>query len=212
MASFKTIKCGSICQMVILVLALVAGAAILTVGLVMNSKYSPKGQQQPLVIRLNSFRVSDLNVSNSVSGANWDATLLFGNRHQVFEISIQTFETFVCYNHQDALSCALVEPLHLGPKKQKLVHISFNATGCGGGEQPFIEDIVLKQIKRDGDNGTLHVGLMLHLQVTFKKGPWSWVYELNPLCSGLDVRFMSGAGVGMITGDDPRPCSVPLLH
>lgn len=178
----------------------------------MNSKYSPRAQQQPLVIRLNSFSVSYFNVSNSISGANWDASLLFGNRHRIFEIFIEKFESFVYYNHpDDALSCAVVEPIHLGPKRQKLVQIQFNVTGCGGGEQPFIEDRVLKEIKRDEDNGTLHLGLMLNLHVAYKKGPWSWIYDLNPRCSDLDVFLVADTGSGTMIGDEPRSCSVPLL-
>ncbi|KAG6744969.1 hypothetical protein POTOM_051610 [Populus tomentosa] len=211
MASLKSQDCGSICQLALFLLAVVAGISIITLGLTMNSKYSPRTQKQPLVIRLNSFSVSDLNVSNSISGANWDAMLLFGNRHSYFEISVEGFESFVYYYHQDALSCALVESIHLGPKKQKLVQIKFNASGCGGGEQPFVEERVLKEIKRDGDNGTLHLGLMLNFQASYRKGPWSWVYWLKAKCTDLDVVFETGPGAGMMIGDEPRACSVPLL-
>jgi hypothetical protein len=211
MASLKSQDCGSICQLALFLLAVLAGISIITLGLMMNSKYSPRTQKQPLVIRLNSFSVSDLNVSNSISGANWDAMLLFGNRHSYFEISIESFESFVYYYHQDALSCALVESIHLGPKKQKLVQIKFNASGCGGGEQPFVEERVLKEIKRDGDNGTLHLGLVLNFQASYRKGPWSWVYWLKAKCTDLDVLFETGPGAGMMIGEEPRACSVPLL-
>lgn len=69
-----------------------------------SSKCVPQAQQQPIIIRPNSFTVLDLHISNLLSGASWNAKLLLSNQHHALEIFVERFEIF-CYNHQGNILC-----------------------------------------------------------------------------------------------------------
>lgn len=84
-----------------------------------------------------------------MASANWDAKLWFRNRHGELNISIDRFDSYILDAHKDPLSCATVEPIHMGPLRNKFVHIQFNVTGCGDGDQPLYADGVQKRMERE---------------------------------------------------------------
>ncbi|GAV57321.1 hypothetical protein CFOL_v3_00859 [Cephalotus follicularis] len=200
--------CSSVLQLGLIFLLAILGVCMLVAGVFMTYKYGPNSHEQPLVLKLHSFSLSNLSVSNSLSTASWDTSFLFANQDSTFEIVIERYESLLFYiNQSDALSCAPVEPIHLGTKRQKLVQIKFNSTACAG-EQPYIGDHMLEEIRRDGEEGTLNFKLSMDLLVMYQRGLLGWHYHLKPDCGDLHVKFVAATGNGGLIGDGTKACLV----
>ncbi|PRQ44123.1 hypothetical protein RchiOBHm_Chr3g0475751 [Rosa chinensis] len=201
---------GCILLVVIVVtLATAIGFTLWFIGSYVDSKSGP--QTQPLVLRLDAFCLSNFEVSNSSLSAGWDAKMTFGNQNNGLTVTLYPFESFVYYKEgEDALSCALVDAMHIPPRKQKTVQIKFDSTGCGG-DQPFIEDRVLKELSEDRKSGYLNFSMKMHIDASYSMrellGMGTQV-SLNPNCTNLKVEFVAAKGEGKIFGG--RKCSVPL--
>lgn len=164
-----------------------------------------------LVLRLDTFTVSSFNLTNSPVFAKWDAELTLGNRDGDLNIVFEPFTGSVYYR-EDPLSCAsIAEAIHLAPKRQKTLHVRFDRTGCEG-EQPFIEDRILKQITEDRANGTLHCSLRIQMKATYGVLIWSYDLIINSSCPDMKVEFVPATGdQGKMIGSQ-RNCSAPLLE
>ncbi|TQD78761.1 hypothetical protein C1H46_035685 [Malus baccata] len=161
--------------------------------------------------------------------AEWEAKLTFGNQNgglivtlNPFEIyayykesealSLNPFEIYAYYKESEALSCASVDAtLHIPPRKQKTVQIKFDSTGCEG-EQPYVEDRVMKHLSEDKKKGYLSFSLKIHIDASYGMkellGMGTQV-ALNPNCSGLKVELLGSKGTeGKINGG--HKCSIPL--
>lgn len=201
---------GCILLVVIVVTLVIAiGFTLWFIGSYVDSKSGP--QTLPLVLRLDVFSLSNFEVSNSSLSAEWDAKMTFGNQNSGLTVTIYPFESFVYYKEgEDALSCALVDAMHIPPRKQKTVQIKFDSTGCGG-EQPFIEDRVLKKLSEDRKSGYLNFSLKMNIDASYSMrellGMGTQV-SLNPNCTNLKIELAAAKGEGKITGG--RKCSVPL--
>ncbi|PPS17953.1 hypothetical protein GOBAR_AA02614 [Gossypium barbadense] len=90
--------------------------------------------------------MSGLNISCFLTEARWDIRMLFANRNSVLEMSIHSFGSSLYYNYSNPFSCSVVEAMHLGPKKQRLVEMLFNISQCRE-EQPYVDDWVLEGIR-----------------------------------------------------------------
>lgn len=211
MASGEPKEYSSILQLVLTILGTVTGIIILIVGITMASKYAPQPQQQPLIIKIHSLFVSDLNVSCFLTATNWDLTMLFGNQNSVLEMSIDSFESSLYYNFTNPISCAVTKAMHLGPKKQRLVQMKFNSQQCGE-EQPFIDGRVLEGIRKDESKGKMSVLIGMKLRVLYRTGILGWNYDLKPVCPKVDIKLFPGTGNGGITFDLPKICLVPLRN
>nr|KJB60775.1 hypothetical protein B456_009G325100 [Gossypium raimondii] len=90
--------------------------------------------------------MSGLNISCFLTEARWDIRMLFANRNSVLEMSIHSFESSLYYNYSNPVSCSVVEAMHLGRKKQRLVEMQFYRYQCRE-EQPYVDDWVLEGIR-----------------------------------------------------------------
>ncbi|XVE61405.1 hypothetical protein DITRI_Ditri06bG0037000 [Diplodiscus trichospermus] len=211
MASGEPKEYSSLLQLALTILVTLTGLTILIVGITMASKYAPQPQQQPLILKVHSLSVSGLNVSCFLISASWDITLLFANQNSVLEISIDSFESSLYYNYSNPISCAVIKAMHLGPKKQRFVHMKFNSTQCGE-EQPFIDDRVLEGIKKDEIKGKLSFLIGMKLKVLYRTGILGWDYELKPDCPKIDIKLVAGTGSGEVIFDPPKICLIPLRN
>ncbi|GKV31920.1 hypothetical protein SLEP1_g40574 [Rubroshorea leprosula] len=211
MAFWQFKEYSSIIQVVLILLGTVAGTIILAIGITMTIKYAPQTQQQPLLLKILSFSASNLNVSDSLTASSWETTLLFANRDTVLEIFMESFETLLYYNHSHPISCAVVKPIHLGPWRQRVVQAEFNGTQCGE-EQPFVDEKVFEELRRDEEEGKVRFRMGMTLKVLYRTGILSWDYELKPKCPDLEVKLVGATGSGEVArGRRPWICSVPLL-
>ncbi|XVF76113.1 hypothetical protein PTKIN_Ptkin13bG0239600 [Pterospermum kingtungense] len=202
---------SSIIQLVLTILGTVTGVIILIVGITMASKYAPQPQKQPLIIKIHSLFVSDLNVSCFLTATSWDITLLFANQNSVLEMAIDSFESSLYYNLTNPVSCAVTKAMHLGPKKQRLVLMKFNSEQCGE-EQPFIDDGVLEGIRKDESKGKMSFLVGMKMRVLYRTGILGWNYDLKPVCPKLVIKLVPGTGNGGVTFDPPKICLVPLRN
>ncbi|GMJ13950.1 hypothetical protein like AT3G52460 [Hibiscus trionum] len=198
-------------QLALTILGTLTGMVILIVGITMASKYAPKPHQQPLILKIHSISMSGLNVSCFLTSTRWDITVLFANRNSVLEMSIHSFESWLYYNYSDPISCAVVEAMHLGPKKQRLVEMQFNSAQCGE-EQPYVDDWVLEGIKGDEERGEIRFAVGMKLRVSYRTGILGWDYDLKPDCPVLDVELLPGTGNGGVTFDHPKICLVQFRN
>ncbi|KAM7264548.1 hypothetical protein ACFE04_002231 [Oxalis oulophora] len=202
---------SSIIQLSLILLSALIGIGLLVTGVIMSYKFGPQSHDHYLLIKLHSLSLSNLNLSDdsSLSTAKWDTKLLYANKGSMFEIYIQSQETVLCYNNQtsDPLSCASVGPISLGPKRQKLVEVMFNSSGCVGG-QPYVGDEVVEEMKRDiGVEGSLHFKLEMDLVVVYRRAFLSWHYHLKPDCGDLVIKFQPETSNGL--SYSPRVCLIP---
>ncbi|MBA0741051.1 hypothetical protein Gogos_014225, partial [Gossypium gossypioides] len=115
--------------------------------------------------------------------------MLFVNRNSMLEMSIHSFESSLYYNHNNPISCAVVEAMHLGPKKQRLVEMQFNRAQCGE-EQPYVNDWVLERIRKDEIEGEMSFVVGMKLRVLYRTGILEWNYNLNPHCPKLHMQLV----------------------
>lgn len=201
---------GYILLFVIVVsLATVIGFSLWFLGNYVDSKSGPG--TDPLVLRLDAFSLSNFEVSNSSFSAEWEAKLTFGNQNGGLTVTLNPFESYVYYKEREALSCASVDAmLHVPPRKQKTLQIKFDPTSCGG-EQPYVEDRVMKELSEDRKSGHLSFSLKMRIDASYSMrellGMGTQV-TLNPNCSGLKVQFEGAKGEGKINGG--RKCTIPL--
>ena len=142
--------------------------------------------------------------------ANWDAKLTLRNRDAHLKIFFDPF-TCIVYYKEGPLSCSsIAEPIHLGPMIQKTVHIRFDRMGCGG-EQPFVEDQVLKGIVEDGASGTLQYNVRMHIKADYGISVWLYNMVIKSQCPDLKVEFVASNGKGKIIGGQHN-CSAPLVE
>ena len=142
--------------------------------------------------------------------ANWDAKLTLGNHDAHLKIFFDPL-TCIVYYKEGPISCAsIVEPIHLGPMIQKTVHIRFDRMGCGG-EQPFVEDQVLKGIVEDGASGTLQYSVRMHIKADYGISVWLYNMVIKSQCPDLKVEFVASNGEGKIIGGQHN-CSAPLVE
>ncbi|KAK8972487.1 hypothetical protein V6N11_018848 [Hibiscus sabdariffa] len=188
MANGEPKSYSSSLQLALTILGTVTGMTILIVGITMASTYAPEPHQQPLILKIHSISVSGLNVSCFLTSTRWDISVLFANRHSVLEMSIHRFESSLYYNYSNPISCAVVEAMHLGPKKQRLVEMQFNSAQCGD-EQPYVEDWVLEGIKEDEEKGEIRLVVGMKLMVSYRTGILGWDYDLKPDCPELHVEL-----------------------
>ncbi|KAM2976673.1 hypothetical protein FF2_013717 [Malus domestica] len=135
-----------------------------------------------------------------------------GNQNGGLIVTLNPFEIYAYYKESEALSCASVDAtLHIPPRKQKTVQIKFDSTGCEG-EQPYVEDRVMKHLSEDKKKGYLSFSLKMHIDASYGMkellGMGNQV-ALNPNCSGLKVELLGSKGTeGKINGG--HKCSIPL--
>ncbi|KAM1936170.1 hypothetical protein ACFX15_013474 [Malus domestica] len=135
-----------------------------------------------------------------------------GNQNGGLIVTLNPFEIYAYYKESEALSCASVDAtLHIPPRKQKTVQIKFDSTGCEG-EQPYVEDRVMKHLSEDKKKGYLSFSLKMHIDASYGMkellGMGTQV-ALNPNCSGLKVELLGSKGTeGKINGG--HKCSIPL--
>ncbi|TYH89272.1 hypothetical protein ES332_D01G247600v1 [Gossypium tomentosum] len=196
-------------QLALTILGTATGMIVLIVGITMASRYAPKPQQQPLILKIHSITMSGLNVSCFLTETRWNVTVLFANRNSMLEMSIHSFESSLYYNYSNPISCAVVEAMHLGPKKQRLVEMQFNRAQCGE-EQPYVDDWVLERIRKDEIKGEMSFVVGMKLRVSYRTGILGWDYDLNPHCPKLDMQLVPSTGNGGIIFDHPKVCLVPL--
>ncbi|KAE8731128.1 Exocyst subunit exo70 family protein A2 isoform 1 [Hibiscus syriacus] len=177
----------------------------------MASKYAPKPHQQPLILKIHSISMSGLNVSCFLTRTRWDLSVLFANRNSVLEMSIHSFESSLYYNRSYPISCAVVEAIHLGPKKQRLVEMQFNNAQCGE-EQPYVDDWVLEGMKEDEEKGIMSFVVGMELRVSYRTGILGWDYDLKTDCPKLDIDIVPGTGNGGVTFRQPKICFVHLRN
>ncbi|KAK7861038.1 hypothetical protein CFP56_029186 [Quercus suber] len=77
--------------------------------------------------------------------------------------------------------------------KQKTVHIRFDRMGCGG-EQPFVEDQVLKEIVEDGASGTLQYSVRMHIKADYGISFWLYNMVIKSQYPDLKVEFVGATG------------------
>ncbi|XP_050379570.1 uncharacterized protein LOC126796902 [Argentina anserina] len=207
---FNKIRGCILLVVIVATLATAIGFTLWFIGSYVDSKSGP--QTQPLVLRLDVFSLSNFEVSNSSLSAEWDAKMTFGNQNSGLTVTIYPFETFVYYKEsEDALSCASVDAMHIPPRKQKTVQIKFDSTGCEG-NQPFIEDRVLKELSEDHrKSGYLNFSLKMRIDASYTMrellGMGTQV-TINPNCTDLKIEIAQPQGEGEIIGG--RKCTVPL--
>lgn len=85
----------------------------------------------------------------------------------------------------------------------------YNSRECEG-EQPFVEENMAEEMKKDGEKGGFYLFLGLEFRVKYRTGILYWDYELKPKCPHLEMQFVAVTGVGWLTGDEPRECLVQL--
>ncbi|KAM1184552.1 hypothetical protein FF1_014010 [Malus domestica] len=135
-----------------------------------------------------------------------------GNQNGGLIVTLNPFEIYAYYKESEALSCASVDAtLHIPPRKQKTVQIKFDSTGCEG-EQPYVEDRVMKHLSEDKKKGYLSFSLKMHIDASYGMkellGMGTQV-ALNPNCSGLKVELLGSKGTeGKMNGG--HKCSIPL--
>ncbi|KAM1109225.1 hypothetical protein ACFX15_008330 [Malus domestica] len=196
--------------LIVVSLATAIGFSLWFVGNYVDSKSGPG--TDPLVLRLDTFSLSNFEVSNSSLSAEWEAKLTFGNQNGGLIVTLSPFASYVYYKESEALSCASVDAtLRIPPRKQKTVQIKFDSTSCEG-EQPYVEDRVMKQLCEDKKKGYLSFSLKMHIDASYSMkellGMGTQV-ALNPNCSGLKVEFWGSKGTeGKII--EGRKCSIPL--
>ncbi|KAE8726645.1 Exocyst subunit exo70 family protein A2 isoform 1 [Hibiscus syriacus] len=151
-------------QLALTILGTVTGMIILIIGITMASKYAPKPHQQPLTLKIHSISI-------------------------VLEMSIHSFNSSLYYNHSNPISCAVVDAIHLGPKKQSLLKLLFNSAQCGE-EQPYVDDWVLEGMKEDEEKGEMSFVVEMKLRVSYRTGILGWDYDLKTDCPKLDIDLI----------------------
>ncbi|XP_059441787.1 uncharacterized protein LOC132174100 [Corylus avellana] len=186
---------NDICTVIISLLLFAMAASFLYKYVTENSPESRK----PMVIHMNSFTVSNFNITDSVLEAEWEANLTFENRDDCFEISINPFETYL-YHKEILLSCTSVESIRLNHRRQKKVLIKAKQSGCRG-VKPKLEEPFLSEIRKEKENDGVLLNLEMNMEFEESKdGVDKWDLSLTPSCSYIKVSFL-GATHGKYMGD-----------
>lgn len=207
--SFRKVAYGNIA-----LVGLVGGlSTIFLICLISFSNYvdSKSGPQtEPLLLYLDSFSVSNLNLYRSSFSAQWEAQLTFLNRNDGLKIIIQAFKIFVYRKERQALTCAIVDAMQIDPKKHKTVRIGFDTRKSCGFEKPGNQNEVIKELKEDVKSGLLRFSLRMKISAFYRMrllGLGTTVV-LTPYCPDLKIEFVAAKGVGKMVGG--RNCSIPL--
>ncbi|KAM0990137.1 hypothetical protein ACFX13_008798 [Malus domestica] len=112
---------------------------------------------EPPKIRIDSFFVSKLKVSNTSLGANWDVAFTIENRNLVSWVRFKCIEGSISYE-DNPLSKFPVEPFELGLKEHKSLRVKISTTvshEC----QPAVKELVFEEIKRQHDDGATNFNM-----------------------------------------------------
>ncbi|KAM1109226.1 hypothetical protein ACFX15_008331 [Malus domestica] len=166
---------------------------------------------QPPKIRLNSLFVSKLNISRGMLGANFDVTFTIENPNLVSWVRFNRLDGSILYKDSTILTYSL-EPFVLGLKQQRTMHVKISTMGSQDVDQPAVEEGVLDEMKRQGEDGAVDLTLEMFAWATYKSG-WCGTQSvtMNPQCLDLRVGFLPKVGFGSWISGGPITCSVPML-
>ncbi|GLT90112.1 hypothetical protein SLE2022_080620 [Rubroshorea leprosula] len=161
------------------------------------------------VVRLNSFSVSSIAVSDLTLSARWDVNFTVYNPNFVSVFSLDEIQSFVLYSEDTALSVMATEGFRLGSREEKSFRLKF---GTAGREdyQPLVEYTVLKEIKEEKRRGTLRFGTRMSMWASYRTKLFGRTRRvvLSSYCLNLNVGLIENGGAGVLLGDGPLDCSV----
>ncbi|PQQ10030.1 uncharacterized protein Pyn_06461 [Prunus yedoensis var. nudiflora] len=171
------------------------------------------GPQAP-VVELTGLTIHKFNVSETNLTAEWDVKLKIGNPNLVSQIWFDRLEGFVLYEDR-TLAIEQVEPFGLPMKTKNQVRLRLRMANWEG-DQPALKQGMLKKMKSDRKLGGVRFSVQMAVWATYRS-VWRWSAQrviMNPQCLDLQVAFVPGAtaiGFGILIGDAPRTCYVPML-
>ncbi|OMO63485.1 hypothetical protein COLO4_32398 [Corchorus olitorius] len=173
--------------------------------LIMNCNFA--AQQQGPQLPPDSFSVSNFHVSDSKLSATWELDLAFLSQGNGHEIQFSGIEGTIFYK-DIALAMTSWQPFGVGMKEQEKVHLKFVTSGYEG-DQPIVENSVLREIKEEQNNGTVRFSMRINTFVAYQNWGLFW-RSSNPgydsYCWDLIVRFSPKTGTGKLFGGDQKEC------
>ncbi|CAL9025429.1 unnamed protein product [Prunus brigantina] len=195
----------------VIFLSLVALAIVVFLPLI--RKELTLGPQAP-VVELTALTIHKFNVSETNLTAEWDVKLKIGNPNLVSHIWFDRLEGFVLYEDR-TMAIEQVEPFGLPMKTKNQVRLRLRMANWEG-DQPALKQGMLKKIQRDRKLGGVRFSVQMAIWATYRSvwGRSAQRVIMNPQCLDLHVAFVPGAtaiGFGILIGDVPRTCYVPML-
>ncbi|OMO85259.1 hypothetical protein CCACVL1_10320 [Corchorus capsularis] len=181
-------------------------AIVPIVFLIMN--YNSAAQQQGPQLQHDSFSVLNFHVSNSKLSATWELDLAFLSQGNGYEIQFSGIEGTIFYKEDIALAMTSWKPFDVGMKEQEKVHLKFVTSG-NEGDQPIVENSVLRQIKEEQNNGTIRFSMRINTFVAYQNlGSLGKSSKpgYDSYCWDLIVRFSPKTGTGNLFGGDQKEC------
>ena len=171
------------------------------------------GPQAP-VVQLTALSVHKFNVSDKNLTAEWDVKLKIANPNRVSYIWFNRLEGFVVYEDRP-LVVKPEKPFGLPMKTKTELHLRLRMANWEG-DQPALKQWMLEKMKKDRELGGVRFSVQMAIWATYRSG-WWWSAQhviMNLQCLDLQIGFVPGAtsiGFGILMGDVPRTCYVPML-
>ncbi|KAM1197585.1 hypothetical protein ACFX2I_009157 [Malus domestica] len=171
------------------------------------------GPQAP-VVQLTALSVHKFNVSARNLTAEWDVILKIANPNLLSSVWFNRLEGFVLYEDRP-LAIETMEPFGLPMKTKTELHLRLRMANWEG-DQPALKQGMLNKMTKDRELGCVRFSVQMAVWATYRSG-WWWSAQhviMNPQCLDLQIGFVPGAtaiGFGILMGDVPRTCYVPML-
>ncbi|XP_010248449.1 PREDICTED: protein YLS9-like [Nelumbo nucifera] len=155
-------------------------------------------------IRVESFSVSNFNLSSSILTAKWDVAMNVNNPSEKVGMVYDRVHTLVLFGER-ILTAKFLPPFYLEKRDQTTLNVKFTA------DSEYMEGVLDEIMQVDRRNGEMLFNLRMTAFITFKNGIWTLSKQsVRVYCDYLRVGLSkSSSGAGTLIGG-PRDCLVYL--
>ncbi|PON43336.1 hydroxyproline-rich glycoprotein family protein [Parasponia andersonii] len=158
------------------------------------------------VFHVDSFVVSNLNLSKADFAATWEANVTAQNPNHKLKIYFDQIQSFVYYK-ENFLSSSAVDPLLLETETRDVMRVRLATNNT---VDHLVGNWVVDEIARERNAGVLSFNLRMVVFATFKSGAW-WTRHasMKVFCENLKVNFVGAENKGVLDSEkDSGDCDV----
>lgn len=141
---------------------------------------------------VDTFSVSNFNVSSPRFMANWEASLTVVNPNTKLKVYVERIQSFIYYQDDDFLASSYVDPLILETKGKAMIRAGLTTNSS---DTPMVPLWVVEDLRKDRGKGMVTFNLRMAVWSTFKSGSW-WTRHvgMRVFCEDLQVSFVGDTG------------------